>query len=186
VTFISESYDADGEIINYTWDFGAGTYVYTENTTYKFDDDGTYVVKLKVTDNGEASNEIEKEITISNIEPVALFSMSAEKPREDEKVTFNASESFDQDGTLVNYSWDFDSDGIIDAYGIEVEFRYKDKRDYVATLTVTDDDGDTDDFQLVLTVREKERIPGFELLVIVIASTMLIFMKRFRKGIWRL
>jgi len=186
VTFTSTSYDSDGSIVNYTWSFGNGNISYSENATWKYADDGTYIVKLTVVDDDGAKTSIAKEIKVKNAPPVALFVYAPEKPRQDEEVVFNASSSYDADGSIVNYSWDFDSDGTIDAYGLEATYRYPDKGNYLATLTVVDDDGDKDSYQALITVREKEKIPGFEMIVIVMASAILIFMKRYRKGIWRM
>jgi hypothetical protein len=43
-----------------------------------------------------------------NQPPIALFTYYPEKPVANETITFNASTSFDPDGTIVNYEWDFD------------------------------------------------------------------------------
>ena len=56
----------------------------------------------------------------------------------------------------------------------------------MATLTVTDDDGAKDSYQVLITVKEKEKTPGFELIILLAASAILIFMKRRRIGIWRM
>jgi len=186
VKFTSISYDEDGTIINYTWNFGNGNYAYDENITYSYEDNGTYTVSLTVTDNDEAEKELIKEIVIKNVAPKALFSVNTEKPRQDEKVVFNATESYDLDGSIVEHAWDFESDGIIDDYGVTVEHRFKDKNDFITTLTVIDNDETEDSNQILISVREKEKIPGFELLIIVMASAMLIFMKKYRKGIWKM
>ncbi|RLF39814.1 MAG: hypothetical protein DRN21_03095, partial [Thermoplasmata archaeon] len=186
ITFTSHSYDDDGEIVNHTWHFGNGNFAYTQNATYSYADNGTYTVVLTIWDDDGAKGEMEKEIQVKNVAPTAIFSAKPEKPRQQERVVFNASTSYDPDGNIVSYEWDFDSGGTVDAYGLEAEYRYEKKGNYLVTLTVTDNDGEKDNFQMLLNVREKEKIPGFELVIIILASALLVGMKRYRRGIWRM
>jgi parallel beta-helix repeat protein len=58
-----------------------------------------------------------------------------------EEVTFNGTESFDLDGTITDYSWDF-GDGTIGS-GITPTHAYNSDGDYIIALTVTDDEGRT-------------------------------------------
>ena len=46
-----ESWDEDGQIVNYTWDFGDGKYNYTDNPIHIFTENGEYNVTLTVRDN---------------------------------------------------------------------------------------------------------------------------------------
>jgi PKD repeat protein len=52
---------------------------------------------------------------------------------------FDASGSYDMDGEIVSYEWDF-GDGTV-AQGIAAEYIYTAPGTYEVTLTVTDDDG---------------------------------------------
>ena len=56
-------------------------------------------------------------------------------------VTFSGAPSFDVDGTIVSYSWNF-GDGTT-ATGVTVTKRYKKTGVYIVTLTVTDNLGAT-------------------------------------------
>ncbi|PSQ44636.1 hypothetical protein BRD17_03540, partial [Halobacteriales archaeon SW_7_68_16] len=58
-------------------------------------------------------------------------------------VGVDASESFDSDGTLTSYEWDFDGDGATDRTGETAEYTYGSAGERTVTLTVTDDDGNT-------------------------------------------
>ena len=50
----------------------------------------------------------------SNMPPTAMLTATPVEPRVDEPVTFDASGSFDSDGSIVSYEWDFNGDGIYD------------------------------------------------------------------------
>jgi PKD repeat protein len=67
--------------------------------------------------------------------PVANFTFSAEEPL----VLFNGSSSYDLDGGIVSYDWDF-GDGII-GDGEITYHKYCEVGTYDVKLTVTDDDG---------------------------------------------
>ncbi len=49
--YASASYDTDGTITDYSWDFGDGTTATGANTNHKYTNTGNYDVKLTVTDN---------------------------------------------------------------------------------------------------------------------------------------
>jgi parallel beta-helix repeat protein len=58
------------------------------------------------------------------------------------ELTFNATNSFDLDGEITGYAWTF-GDGITGT-GEATTHKYYTNGDYTITLTVTDDDGNTD------------------------------------------
>jgi len=63
----SNAVDPDGEIVRYEWDFNGGTEgVTTELPTvsHAFDEPGTYVVSLRVTDDDGATDVIRKTVTV--------------------------------------------------------------------------------------------------------------------------
>lgn len=49
-----------------------------------------------------------------NKPPVADFTWSPQHPGPNDKITFDASSSYDPDGTIVSYEWDWDHDGVYD------------------------------------------------------------------------
>lgn len=73
-----------------------------------------------------------------NIPPVANFTYSVDGLT----VVFNASSSYDPDGEIVTWLWDF-GDGV-EGTGIIVEHTYQEDGEYPVTLTVIDNDGYTD------------------------------------------
>ncbi len=80
---------------------------------------------------------------VVNQPPVAQFTFSPTAPRAGDWIQFDASASYDPDGTIVKYGWDFQNDGVIDAYERTVFFRYSVAGTYTVLLTVTDDKGAT-------------------------------------------
>lgn len=84
--------------------------------------------------------------------PVADFTFSPARPKAGETVRFDASESFDPDGQIVKYEWDFESDGTIDAQGVTVEHIFSQAGTFTVTLMVTDNDGEKSTAQKAITV----------------------------------
>jgi len=160
VTFdASDSYDPDGSIVSHFWDFGDGTNGTDEVTNHFYTDDGNYTVFLTVTDNDGLSDTTSADIIVLNRPPVATFTESAENVYTDETITFNASESYDPDGTIASYYWDF-GDGT-NATGITVEHAYVDDGNYTVALTVTDDDGATASAIATKTVLNRSPVAVF-------------------------
>lgn len=62
-----------------------------------------------------------------------------------ETIVFDGSGSFDPDGWIVLYEWDFESDGVFDfsSAGPTAEYAYTAEFSGVVTLRVTDNDGNT-------------------------------------------
>lgn len=71
--------------------------------------------------------------------PVALFEYSPSKPMENEIVVFNASASFDTDGEIKSYAWNF-GDGTA-GFGKIAEHSYEKGGTYTVKLEVVDNDG---------------------------------------------
>ncbi len=160
VTFnASDSYDPDGLTVSYFWDFGDGTNGTEEVTTHTYADDGTYTVVLTVTDNDDLSDITSTDITVLNRPPIAIFTESAETVYTEEAITFNASDGYDPDGTIVSYFWDF-GDGT-NATGVIVNHSYADDGAYNVTLTVTDDDGVTASTSSTKTILNRPPVASF-------------------------
>jgi PKD repeat protein len=78
-------------------------------------------------------------ITPSLAAPVASFAVDPLNPGVGDVVAFNAELSYDPDGEIVNYSWNFGDEGT--AEGMTVNHSYNTAGDYIVTLTVRDDQG---------------------------------------------
>jgi len=74
--------------------------------------------------------------------PVAIFTYSPPEPIVNQPATFNASKSYDPNGTIVSYTWNFD-DGTPPVTEPDpiTEHTFTVVGNYTVTLTVTDNDG---------------------------------------------
>jgi len=86
-------------------------------------------------------------VTVSNVTsnqpPTASFTVDPSSGDAPLTVTFDGIASTDDDGTITQYDWDFESDGVVDATGVTTTHTYEPPGDYTATLTVTDDGGES-------------------------------------------
>ena len=82
--------------------------------------------------------------------PIANFTYSPEKTVVNETITFDASSSYDPDGYIVSYEWDF-GDGNTGT-GEVITHSYSSAGDYTVNLTVTDNDGAVNSTDKTITV----------------------------------
>ncbi|TRZ51261.1 MAG: PKD domain-containing protein, partial [Dehalococcoidia bacterium] len=146
----SDSYDPDGTIVSYSWDFGDGTTSSDVTVSHSYEENGEYIVTLTVVDNEGLVGSKIATLTVNNRPPVAALTASLSIINEKETVSFDASSSYDLDGTIVSYTWGF-GDGTA-AIGVKVEHTYEYLGNYTVTLTVVDNDGATDDVTSSVTV----------------------------------
>ena len=154
VAFNSTAFDIDGDIVGWEWDFNTDSVIdaTAENATWTYTEARNYTVTLNVTDNHGLWDTESQNITV-HAPPVANFTYSPSDPKVDETVTFNASASYDPDGTIVSYEWDF-GDGAADT-GMVVPHTYSTGGVHPVALTVTDDTGLTDTAIANVTVRHR-------------------------------
>jgi PKD repeat protein len=89
--------------------------------------------------------------------PKATFTVSSNKVFIGDEVTFDASGSFDFDGEITDYSWDF-GDGSV-ATGEIVKHTYTSDSIYNVNLTLTDNDAKTStDNKYIFVLDENEKI----------------------------
>jgi len=134
----SASFDSDGSIVSYRWNFGDGTTGSGPVTSNWFTSAGTFSVTLTVTDDDGATNSTTRTVQVGpiNVAPVASFTATQFTGG---WVQFDASGSFDSDGSIVSYQWSF-GDGNYGS-GPIVPNQYLPAGSFLVTLTVVDDDG---------------------------------------------
>ena len=153
VTFnATDSYDPDGQIVSYFWDFGDGNNSTGNITTHAYADNGTYAVTLTITDNDGLKDTAQDTISIQNRPPIAQFTESATTVRTGETIYFNASDSYDPDGHIINYLWNFGDGNITFVTSPTVTHTYKAFGNYSVILNVTDNDNFHDSSTLTLQV----------------------------------
>ena len=183
ITFADRSTDEDGSIVNRTWDFGDGSVAYTQNPTHKYADNGTYVVKLTVKDDKGANASTSQIIEVRNKPPTALITYSPDKPKPKEDINFT-SLSTDEDGSIVNYTWQF-GDGNI-SYEQNPRHAYEKEGTYNVTLIVKDNDGATAEKVIQIEIKaEKVNIWLYLIIIvilIIIAIAVFAIWKRRSKG----
>lgn len=130
----NESVDKDGKIIDYYWNFGDGTSAKGKYVSHHYEDGGDYNITLIITDN-DNSQAIEYITIHVNELPFPVINMTLPVYIH-ETVNFTANESYDLDGFIVDYYWDF-GDGTNDT-GVNVSHVYKFKGPFEIILIVTD------------------------------------------------
>ncbi|NWF86496.1 PKD domain-containing protein, partial [Candidatus Bathyarchaeota archaeon] len=104
------------------------------------------------------NNEMTMTIIVTKV-PVADFTFSPAEPLRNVEITFDASASYDPDGNIVNYTWNFGESYIISGnnvstyigHGKIVKYAYTHAGTFKVTLTVTDNKGLTYTASRVLT-----------------------------------
>jgi PKD repeat protein len=84
---------------------------------------------------------------------------SPENPVVNQTITFNASSSYDPDGNITNYEWDF-GDGE-KAEGKIVTHSYSSVGNYTVKLTMRDDDEATNSTAVVIQILESSYLTLF-------------------------
>jgi PKD repeat protein len=144
VTFdASASYDPDGNITSYVWDFGDGKNATTTNTTgvtHLFTLAGVYSVNLTVFDNDGFNNSIVKDVLVGR-SPFVSFTYEPTEILNNMVVTFNASASYDPDGNITSYVWDFGDGKNATTTNITLTHVFTKNGVYMVSLTVFDNYG---------------------------------------------
>ena len=149
----SNSYDSDGTIINYAWNFKDGNTGNGKAINHTFSSIGSYNIELTVTDDNGAIDLIAKTITVtesSNQSPTASFTANPTSGVAPLVVSFNALNSSDSDGTIISYQWDF-KDGNT-GNGLTINHTFSSTGSYNVGLIVIDNKGASSSITKTITV----------------------------------
>lgn len=168
ITFnASKSFDEDNvEILRYNFSFGDGNYsgwIPKEEEIHYYSRSGIYYAFVKVKNEyGAESEESEKVKIIIDILPIARIDSNLTEIYVNETVTFDANDSYDKDGKIVEYFFDF-GDGENSSWTNQpyIIHRYKEEGEYFARLKVRDDVGAESEWSKNLSIIViKKEIPG--------------------------
>jgi len=139
VTFdASPSFDPDGSIASYTWEFGDSSGGSGKIATHSYSNPGLFTVNLTVVDNQTLSSNATHQVTV-NAPPRATFQFAPVTIYVGVSVTFDGSGSTDADGSIASYAWDF-GDGSTGT-GVQASHVFIAKGTFPVQLTVVDNDG---------------------------------------------
>lgn len=153
----TKSYDPDGEIVRYSWDFGDGNTSEGAEVNHQYSNPGTFEVKLVISDNSNVLNSVD-----STFVPIIINAPPEAEAGEDKLVAvdelfvINGEGSSDKDGRIIRYDWDM-GDGTMKT-GYSVAHSYQAPGKYKVKLKVKDDSntkGNEDDDFITVTVNAR-------------------------------
>ena len=160
----SGSYAIGDSIVQFDWTFGGVATASGAIQSHTFTEPGVYLVELEVT-SSSGGTAIDRFTVVagdysagdsSNQSPQAMVAASVTEGIAPLDVVFDGSGSFDPDGQITSYVWDF-GDGT-GAVGPTATHVYTQPGDYEATLTVIDNDGAVTSDTVVVSVYELHTI----------------------------
>ncbi len=147
---------SDRDFIQYAWEFGDGDksgFPAPNETSHTYTDAGEYIVTLKVKDRHGKINRTTILVNISNIAPNCT-SMENRAGIEDSKIFFSGT-GYDSESDIgiLRYQWDF-GDGQITGWqpAADTEHIYRQAGEYIAVLKVMDDDLDTGEYRVNVSI----------------------------------
>jgi PKD repeat protein len=145
VFFADTSTPGDGPaLVEFLWDFGDGETAEGLTVTHEYGDEGTFTVVHTVVDADGFSTICTQDVTVIRGEPNCTFDFNPTDPVENEPVFFDASDSFDPDGIILTYTWQFnDGTATVTESDPTISHTFADSGNYTVVLTVEDDDGNT-------------------------------------------
>lgn len=136
----SASSDSDGTIVSYQWDFGDGASASGATASHTYTENGAYSATLTVVDDQGGVGTSTRTISVGTA-PSAAVSASPDVGTPSLTVTFDASASSDDDGSVARYHWDFDDGDTSTVEDAETTHTFDDVGLYQVSLRVEDDEG---------------------------------------------
>jgi PKD repeat protein len=136
----SASSSPSGAIVSYEWDFGDGTDGTGVTVAHTYDEKGVYPITLVVTDSGGKTGARTRSVEALNRVPVARFTVDKMWVGTNDPLEFDASDSEDPDGEIVQYIWSFGDGSTSEGEVVRHSYAVPGWKPLV-TLTVVDDSG---------------------------------------------
>jgi len=161
VQFHGTAEDEDGEIEKYEWDFGDGSgfqNFQSGDATHIYDSHGSYTAEFRVTDSDDNMVSDTTKVKVHRA-PVAVIKYPEDDGTydSDKSIQFDATGSYDPDGTALTYYWYSDRDGQLGTEKIfSATLRYG-RHDI--SLEVTDGDGGKHTTEVSIGVKDASDTP---------------------------
>lgn len=157
VTFDASATTDEGvaclDACTYSWDFGGGSTATGRIVNHTFTTARTHTVTLTVTDAAGASASKIKEVTVARVAPPTVtLAVAPNPPLAGQQATFTATATPASGHSIVSYSLNFGDGTSQTTTAPSVTKTYSSVGTYVATVTVTDDVGQTASVSLQFTI----------------------------------
>jgi PKD repeat protein len=140
-TFTNLSSDSDGTVTSSAWEFGDDGSSANNNPSHTYASADDFQVTLTVTDNDGDEGTVTKSVTVTEPAPgapVANFTVTCFSL----ECTFEDDSQDSDGGTIVSWAWTFGDGGTSDVQNPPAHsYAVTALTEFVASLTVTDDDG---------------------------------------------
>ena len=134
VTFNDNSTVNQGNINQWVWDFGDGSLnSLLQNPSHIYANAGNFVVTLTVTTNQGCTGTATQMVTVNAL---PLISFNTANVCFGNQTIFNNTSTI-QNGTITNWMWDINGDGIIDANSQNLNYNYTSAGTYTVILTAS-------------------------------------------------
>lgn len=188
--YSSNSFDIDEDRVRYRFDWGDGSfskwsnYILSNETVsmlHSYNLISIYEIKVIAQDehglNSSWSNPFRVIVSQANTsveDPVAEISiLNANSLRCNQTIVFDASNSQDLDGAIINYYWDF-GDGE-NGTGINCTHVYESPGEYIVTLMVVDNNGNTNSYSMTINIADQSETTSLEESKTIFAPGLLTF-----------
>ena len=192
-TFTSTGSDIDGNVTDWNWSFGDGTFGSGASVQHVFANDASYDITLTVWDNmGLPSPSHTATLKVANLPPTARISSERTTLKVGQRLRLGADATTDADDPLsaLSFEWSF-GDKSRNAAGMFANHSFSKAGRYEVTLTVRDDDGELSMAWLQVTVEDQTTttesaraaaMVGAGIIALVVVLLVAMLLMRRRKG----
>lgn len=188
-TFTASFTDPDKDALTYEWDFGDGTTGTGAEARHTFEQEGNFTLAIRLTVRDPATSVVvEEEMTFNQLPETSIKELDT-TARAGSKVTITGY-GRDVDGEIVEFRWDFESDGVVDKVTEDpyVDHKFKKVGTYNVTFQVVDNNGGigVDSMAVEVKPAKKEEqdmtgvYAGVGVLVVVVVIVVVLFLFRGR------